>query len=134
MTADAKATAEVRARIDQWAASLRAKDVEGIMASHSADVLAFDCHSQLQFKGADAYRRHLEACMPGMQGSMDFELHGLAIGAKDDLPSAMTSRAAARRQRTARSIAAGCAGPRVCVGRPGRGESCRRTAQLRSTR
>jgi ketosteroid isomerase-like protein len=44
MTADGKATAEVRARIEDWAAALRAKDIDGIMASHSADVLAFDCH------------------------------------------------------------------------------------------
>jgi ketosteroid isomerase-like protein len=74
-----KAAAEVRARIEDWAAALRAKDVDGIMASPSADVLAFDCHSQLEFKGADAYRRHLEACMPCMQGAMLFELHDLSI-------------------------------------------------------
>jgi hypothetical protein len=55
------------------------------MASHSADVLAFDCHSQLEFKGADAYRRHLEACMPCMQGPMLFELHDLNIVAQDDV-------------------------------------------------
>ena len=55
------------------------------MASHSADVLAFDCHSQLEFKGADAYRRHLEACMPCMQGAMLFELHDLNIVAQDDV-------------------------------------------------
>ena len=64
MTAEGKATAEVGARLEDWAAALRAKDVDRIIASHSADVLAFDCHSQLEFKGADAYRRHLEACMP----------------------------------------------------------------------
>ena len=85
MTADGKAAAEVRARIEDWAAALRAKDIDGIMASHSADVLAFDCHSQLEFKGADAYRRHLEACMPCMQGAMLFELHDLNIVAQDDV-------------------------------------------------
>jgi ketosteroid isomerase-like protein len=35
--------------------------------------------------GADAYRRHLEACMPCMQGPMVFELHDLNIVAQDDL-------------------------------------------------
>ena len=50
MTADAtNTTTEARARIDEWAAALRARDIDGIMASHSADALAFDCHSQLQF-------------------------------------------------------------------------------------
>jgi ketosteroid isomerase-like protein len=85
MTAEGKATAEVGARLEDWAAALRAKDVDRIIASHSADVLAFDCHSQLEFKGADAYRRHLEACMPCMQGPMLFELHDLNILAQDDL-------------------------------------------------
>jgi uncharacterized protein (TIGR02246 family) len=83
MTADGKAAAEVRARIEDWAAALRAKDIDGIMSAHSADVLAFDCHSE--FKGADAYRRHLEACMPCMQGPMVFELHDLNIVAQDDV-------------------------------------------------
>jgi uncharacterized protein (TIGR02246 family) len=85
MTADGKAAAEVRARIEDWAAALRAKDVDGIMASHSADVRAFDCHSLLELKGADAYRRHLEACMPCMQGAMLFELHDLSIVAQHDV-------------------------------------------------
>jgi ketosteroid isomerase-like protein len=83
MTADAKTTTEVRARLDEWAAALRAKDVDGIMASHSADVVAFDCHSQLQFRGADACRRHLEPCMPCLKGPMVFELHDLNIVAQD---------------------------------------------------
>jgi ketosteroid isomerase-like protein len=85
MTADGKANAEVRTGIEDWAAALRAKDIDGIMASHSADVLAFDCHSQLQFNGADAYRRYLGACMPHMQGPMVFELHDLNIVAQDDV-------------------------------------------------
>jgi uncharacterized protein (TIGR02246 family) len=85
MTDDGKTAAEVRARMGAWAAALRAKDIDGIMASHSADVLAFDCHSQLEFKGADAYRRHLEACMPHIQGPMVFELHELNIVARDDV-------------------------------------------------
>jgi ketosteroid isomerase-like protein len=83
MTAEGKAMAEVGARLEDWAAALRTKDVDRIIASHSADVLAFDCHSQLEFNGADAYRRHLEACMPGMQGPMIFELHDLNIVAEE---------------------------------------------------
>jgi uncharacterized protein (TIGR02246 family) len=85
MTADAKTTAAVRARIDEWAAALRAKDIDGIMASHAPDMLAFDCHSQLEFQGAEPYRRHLEGCMPDTQGPMLFELHDLNIVAQDDV-------------------------------------------------
>jgi ketosteroid isomerase-like protein len=87
MRSESEVTAEVqvRAQIEEWAEALRAKDVDRIIACHAPDVLAFDCHSQLQFKATDAYRRHLEACMPCMQGAMVFELHDLNIVAQDDV-------------------------------------------------
>jgi ketosteroid isomerase-like protein len=71
MTDDGKAAAEVRARIEEWATALRAKDIEGILASHSADVVTFDCHSQLQFRGADALSpasRSMHALHAGADG------------------------------------------------------------------
>jgi uncharacterized protein (TIGR02246 family) len=70
---------EIRARIDDWAAANRAKDVERIMASYAPDVRSFDCHSALQFEGALALRQHLEACFPHMQGPLTFEIHDLEI-------------------------------------------------------
>lgn len=86
-TRDSQATAEaeVRARLDQWAKALRAKDIDAIMSHHAPDILSFDCHSQLQLKGAEAYRKHLEACLPCMQGPMLFEIHDLDIRSQDDL-------------------------------------------------
>ena len=76
---------EVRARIDEWAKATRAKNVDGIIASHAPDTLSFDCHSHLQFKGAAALRQHLEACMPCMQGPMTFEIHDLDLAAHGDV-------------------------------------------------
>jgi ketosteroid isomerase-like protein len=86
-TENSQATAEtaIRARLDEWATALRAKDIDAIMAAHAPDVVAFDCHSQLQFKGADAYRRHLEARLPCIQGPMTFEIHDLDITAHGDV-------------------------------------------------
>ena len=77
--------AGIRARLDQWATGLRAKDIDAIMAAHAPDLLSFDCHSQLRLKGAQAYRTHLEACLPCMQGPMMFEMHDLEITAQGDL-------------------------------------------------
>jgi uncharacterized protein (TIGR02246 family) len=85
MTIDARAAAEIRARIENWAEASRAKDVGAIMASYAPDTLSFDCHSHLQFKGAAALRQHLEACMACMQGSMSFEIHDLDLAAHGDV-------------------------------------------------
>ena len=41
--------------------------------------MAFDAIAQLQFKGADAYRKHWETCMAMCGGAMIFELHELQI-------------------------------------------------------
>jgi uncharacterized protein (TIGR02246 family) len=82
---EAQAEAEVRARLDDWAEATRAKDVARIMASYAPDTRSFDCHSQLQFEGAAALRRHLDACMPCMRGPMAFEIHDLDIAAQGEL-------------------------------------------------
>jgi uncharacterized protein (TIGR02246 family) len=76
---------EVRGVLDGWAEATRAKDIDGIMARYAPDVLAFDCHSALQFKGRAALRRHLEACLSAMRGPMTFEIHELDVAARDDL-------------------------------------------------
>jgi uncharacterized protein (TIGR02246 family) len=81
----ANAEVEIRALIDDWANAIRAKDVDGIMARHALDLVSFDCHSALQFKGAEAYRKFLEACFPCMQGPMIFEIHELDIAAGEDV-------------------------------------------------
>ena len=84
-TAETAPEAEVRALIDDWAKATRAKDVDGIMAKHAPDTRSFDCHSHFQFRGADALRKHLEACMPCMQGPMTFEIHDLDVAAHGDV-------------------------------------------------
>lgn len=77
--------ARIRGLLETWADATRAKDIDGIMAAYAPDVLAFDCHGQLRFKGADALRKHLEACLPCMQGPMTFEFHDLDITAQGDI-------------------------------------------------
>jgi uncharacterized protein (TIGR02246 family) len=83
--AKANDQAQLRARLDEWAKATRAKDIDAIMSYHAPDVRSFDCHSQLQLKGTEAYRKHLEACLPCIQGPMIFEIHDLDITAQDDL-------------------------------------------------
>lgn len=77
--------AQIRDRLDDWAKATRAKDLDGIMANYAPDILAFDAVGQLQFKGAEAYRRHWEVCLSYMEGPMRFEMHDLGITARDDV-------------------------------------------------
>jgi len=75
------ASAPVRRLIDEWADAVRASDLDRIMAAYTPDILSFDAIAQLQFKGAEAYRRHWQACIEMCSG-MIFEVHHLEIEAE----------------------------------------------------
>jgi uncharacterized protein (TIGR02246 family) len=75
--------AEIRGLLDEWMKAARASDIEGIMAAYAPDILSFDAIAQLQFKGAEAYRKHWEACIAMCPGPMIFEIHDLGIEAGD---------------------------------------------------
>ena len=81
----ARTETELRSQLDDWARAVRAKNVDRIFAHYAPDIVAFDAIAQLQFKGADAYRKHWETCMTMCTGPMVFELHDLQITAGDDL-------------------------------------------------
>ena len=77
--------AQIRTRIDAWAKAARAKDIDGVMSHYAPDIVAFDAIAALQFKGAEAYRKHYEACFAMCSGPTTFEIHDLDITAQDDL-------------------------------------------------
>jgi len=81
----ARTETELRSQLEDWASAVRAKDIDRIFAHYAPDIVAFDAIAQLQFKGADAYRKHWETCMAMCPGPMIFELHELQITASDDL-------------------------------------------------
>jgi uncharacterized protein (TIGR02246 family) len=74
---------QIRGMLDDWARAARASDIDGVMASYAPDILSFDAIAQLQFKGADAYRKHWEACIAMCPGPMIFEIRDLSIAAGD---------------------------------------------------
>jgi SnoaL-like domain len=100
---------EIRKLLDDWAKAARAGDLEGIMAAYAPDILSFDAIAQLQFKGAEAYRKHWEMCVEMCSGPMTFEIHDVGIEAATTSPSPTICCAAAARDRTARSRPGGCA-------------------------
>ena len=48
--------AAIRSLVENWASAVRAKDFEGILAYHSADMLMFDVPPPMECKGIEAYR------------------------------------------------------------------------------
>ena len=49
--------AAIRALIERWAHAVRAKDLAGILAHHSADMLMFDVPPPFESKGIEAYKK-----------------------------------------------------------------------------
>lgn len=76
------AEAAVMELLDDWAAAVRAKDIEAITAHYAPEIVAFDAIAQLQFKGLEAYRQHWAACLAQCPETMVFELHEEVIYAE----------------------------------------------------
>ena len=65
MTTNRKADeAEIRRIISAWIMGLRTKDVDAVMAHAAPDILSFDLAPPLASRGADRYRKNLEAWFP----------------------------------------------------------------------
>lgn len=77
--------AEIRALLDDWTQAVRAKDIDAIMTRYAPEIVAFDAIARLQFKGAQAYREHWQACLEMCPGAMIFEIHELSVAAGDDI-------------------------------------------------
>ncbi len=79
------AQGQIRALLERWSVAVREKDIDGIMAYYAPDIVAYDAILQLQFKGADAYRKHWEFCLGLCEGGMLFEQHQVTVHADDQL-------------------------------------------------
>jgi uncharacterized protein (TIGR02246 family) len=47
---------EIRKIIEDWARSVRAKDIDAVLANHTRDILMFDVPPPVAVEGIDAYR------------------------------------------------------------------------------
>ena len=78
------AEAEIRAMLDDWAAAVRAHDLDGACRHRSADIVMFDVPEPLQSQGIKAYRDTWTLYF-GDPGSRRFALHETYIVAGDDV-------------------------------------------------
>ena len=75
----------IRQLIADWEIAARTHDIEGVMAYHTSDMLAFDVPPPDQIKGADAYRKHWETCFTYFQGPGIFEVTELNVTAGEEV-------------------------------------------------
>lgn len=77
---------EIRRLIDAWAQSVRARDLDGILAGHADDVVLFDVPPPVQTRGIRAYRASWrDQFFRWFGDSGVFEVDELEITAGDDV-------------------------------------------------
>ena len=84
-SAQARDEAQLRQLIADQMSAICAKDVDRIMAHYAADVIFFDCKPPFQTKGADAFRRIWEECLPYFPASFGIETRDLSVIVSGDL-------------------------------------------------
>ena len=79
--------AQVRKLIEDRAAAVSARDVDGALASFAPDVLVFDVVDPLRYSRADTVRARAEQWFASFEGAIGYEIAELSIAAGDDLAS-----------------------------------------------
>jgi uncharacterized protein (TIGR02246 family) len=77
---------EIRKLIENWAAAVRARDLEGAVAHHADDIVMFDVPLPLQSRGLEQYRKTWELFFANNRGGPgSFEATDLRIVASDTI-------------------------------------------------
>jgi uncharacterized protein (TIGR02246 family) len=70
--------------VENWAAAVRARDVEGAVAHHTDDIVMFDVPLPVQSRGVEEYRKTWELFFAKNRGGPgSFEVTELRITARD---------------------------------------------------
>jgi ketosteroid isomerase-like protein len=77
---------KVREIIEEWAAAVRARDIDAVLRRHAQELLMFDVVGPVRLQGLDAYRRTwIEQFFPWHGGTGRFELADLKVSAGADV-------------------------------------------------
>ena len=77
--------AEIRALVDQFVNSIRAKDLHGVMAAFAPDVVSFDVSPPLQHGGREPFRQRWQELFASYTSAIDYEVRDLSVTAREDL-------------------------------------------------
>lgn len=77
--------ADIRQRIANLAAAIRAMDLESVMSIYAPDIVSFDIVPPLQHVGAEAKRKNWVDAFATYQRPLGYEIHDLTIIVGDDV-------------------------------------------------
>src|SRR5215471_3621204 len=77
--------AVIRALVEDWARAVRAKDLKGILANHSPEILMFDVPPPVQSKGIDAYKKTWDLFFSWADDPIVFDFNEKDITAGSDV-------------------------------------------------
>ena len=80
-----KNEADIRRLIERVVEAICAKDLNGVMAVFSPDVVSFDLGPPLQHGGGDAFRTRWQELFDAYQDPIHYELRDLSITVSDDV-------------------------------------------------
>ena len=79
------AEADIRRRIDELVAAVRAADLERVMSIYAPDLVTFDIVPPLQKVGAEGKRKNWMDVFATYQRPLDYEIRDLSITVGDDV-------------------------------------------------
>jgi len=77
--------AAIRELLEDWARAVRAKDLDGILANHSIDMLMFDVPPPVQSRGIEAYRKTWDLFFSWADDPVVFDIKNIEITAGTDV-------------------------------------------------
>jgi uncharacterized protein (TIGR02246 family) len=77
--------AVIRGLVSDWAKAVRAKDLKGILADHSPQILMFDLPGPLQLKGIDAYKKTWDLFFSWADDPVVFDFNEMDVVAGSDV-------------------------------------------------
>jgi uncharacterized protein (TIGR02246 family) len=75
----------VRQVIESWAAAVRARNYDGILANHAPDLVMFDVPPPFESVGLDAYRKSWDLFLGWSTGPVRFTIHDMTVLAGSDV-------------------------------------------------
>lgn len=77
---------QIRALIQRWATAVQARDLEGVLADHSADIVMFDVPPPYEgVRGIGAYRESWPQFFDWLATGATFEIESLQVTAGTDV-------------------------------------------------
>ena len=77
--------AAIRDLVESWARAVRTKNLAGILANHSRDILMFDVPPPIKSTGIDAYKKTWDLFFSWSQDSEVFDISEMNITAGNDV-------------------------------------------------